>query len=79
MNIISVRNKFEFHVDQIKSKSRSFNVSATNLNENFPLGIFKISGLSRTFSLDRNSSGGGIMLFVREGIPAKLQVRIMLF
>ena len=47
-------------------------VSETKLDESFPQGQFKISGFSRPFRLDRNSNGGGIMLFVREDIPAKL-------
>ena len=46
-------------------------VSETKLDESFPQGQFKISGFSRPFRLDRNSNGGGIMLFVREDIPAK--------
>ena len=38
-------------------------VSETQLDESFPQGQFKISGFSRPFRLDRNSNGGGIMLF----------------
>ena len=38
----------------------------------FPQGQFKISGFSRPFRFDRNSNEGGIMLFVRGDIPAKL-------
>ena len=47
-------------------------VSETKLDESFPQGQFKISGFSRPFRLDRNSNGGGIMLFSCEDIPAKL-------
>ena len=47
-------------------------VSETKLDESFPQGQFKISGFSKLFRHDRNSKGGGIMLFVREDIPAKL-------
>ena len=43
-------------------------VSETNLDESFPQGQFKINSFSRSFRLDRNSNGGGIMLFVREDI-----------
>ena len=72
LNINSLRNKFEFLVDQIKGKVDLLMVSETKLDENFPQGQFKISGFSRPFKLDRNSNGGGIILFVREDIPAKL-------
>ena len=42
------------------------------LDESFPQSQFKISGISRPFKLDRNSNGGGIMLFAREDIPVEL-------
>ena len=71
-NINSLRNKFEFLVDQIKGKVDVLIVSETKLNESFPQGQLKISGFSWPFRLHRNSNGGGIMLFVREDIPAKL-------
>ena len=72
LNINSLRNKFEFLVDQIKGKVDLLMVAETKLDKSFPQGQFKISGFSRPFRLDRNSNGGGIMLFVREDIPAKL-------
>ena len=31
-----------------------------------------IKGFSELYRLDRNSKGGGIMLFIREDIPSKL-------
>ena len=45
LNISSLRNKFEFLVDQIKEKVDRLMVSETKLNESFPQGQFKISGL----------------------------------
>ena len=73
LNINSLRNKFEFLVDQIKGKVDLLMVSETKLDESFPQGQFKISGFSRPFRLDRNSIViRRIMLFVREDIPAKL-------
>ena len=47
-------------------------VSETKIDESFHLGQFKINGFNVSFRLDHNSNGGGIMLFVREDIPAKL-------
>ena len=47
-------------------------VSETKVDPSFPLNQFAIKGFSVPFRLDRNSSGGGIMLFVREEIPSKL-------
>ena len=47
-------------------------VSETKVDPSFPSSQFAIKGFSVPFRLDRNSSGGGIMLFVREEIPSKL-------
>ena len=47
-------------------------ISETKIDESFPVGQFKINGFSAPFRLDCNSNGGGIMLFVRKDIPAKL-------
>ena len=47
-------------------------ISETKIDESFPLGQFKINGFHAPPRFDRNSNRGGIMLFVREDIPAKL-------
>ena len=47
-------------------------ISKTKIDESFPLAQFKVNGFNAPFRLDRNSNGGGIMLFVRDDIPAKL-------
>ena len=46
-------------------------ISETKLDDTFPTWQFLIDGFKTPFRLDRNKNGGGIMLFVREGIPAK--------
>ena len=46
-------------------------VSGTKLDPFFPSSQFAIKDFSVPFRLDRNISGGGIMLFVREEIPSK--------
>ena len=47
-------------------------ISETKVDPSFPSSQFPIESVSSPFRLDRNSSGGGIMLFVREEIPSKL-------
>ena len=74
LNTNSLRNKFEFLADQIKGKVDLLMVSECKIDESFPQGQFKIIGFSRQFRLDRNSNGGGIMLFVCEEVQAKLIV-----
>ena len=46
-------------------------VSETKI-DNFPVRSFVIDGFSTTYRLDRDSNGGGIMLYVREDIPSNL-------
>ena len=46
-------------------------VSETKI-DNFPVGNFVIDGFGTTYRLDRDSNGGGIMLYVREDIPSNL-------
>ena len=72
LNINSSRNIFEFLVEFIGSKVDILMISETKIDESFPLGQFKVNGFNAPFRLDRNINGGGIMLFVREDIPAKL-------
>ena len=71
LNISSLRNKFDSLVDQIKGNVDILVISETKLDESFPVGQFKILGFATPFRRDRNEFGGGIMVFVREDIPAK--------
>ena len=68
----SLRNEFKFLVEFVKSKVNILIISETKNDERSPLGQFKINGFNTPFRLDRNSNSGGIMLFVREDIPAKV-------
>ena len=47
-------------------------VFETKLDDNFPEGQFLIEGFHSPFRFDRNRNGGGIMIYLREDIPAKL-------
>ena len=47
-------------------------ISETKIDEGFPKGNFLIEGFSTPIRLDRDSKGGGIMLYVRADIPSNL-------
>ena len=47
-------------------------VSETKIDDSFPQGQFVIEGFSALYRLDRKCLGGGVMLFLREGIPYNL-------
>ena len=47
-------------------------ISETKIDERFPKRNFLIEGFSTPYRLDRDSTGGGIMLYVRADIPSNL-------
>ena len=44
----------------------------TKIDESFPKVKFLIEGFSTSYRLDRDSNGGGTLLYVREDIPSIL-------
>ena len=48
-------------------------VSETKLNEEFPNSQFEINGYynSGPYRRDRNEHGGGLMIFIKQGVPVK--------
>ena len=71
LNINSLRNKFNLLCEQIKGSIDIFMISETKLDDSFPQGQFLIDGFHSPLRFDRNKSGGGILLYVREDIPTK--------
>ena len=71
ININSIRNKFELLRDEIESNVDILLISETKLDDTFPSEQFLMDGFSAPYRIDRNTNGGGLMLFVREGIPYK--------
>ena len=55
-----------------KDKMNILMVSETKLNSSFPETLFRIEGNAPSFRYERKSNGGGILLFVKEGVPAKI-------
>ena len=46
-------------------------ISETKLNASFPSKQFILDGYSLPYRLDRSNKGGGLLLFIKEGIPTK--------
>ncbi len=71
LNINSIRNKF----DELKMVTAGnidvLIITETKLDHSFPTGQFYMEGFSTPFRLDRNSKGGGILIYVREDLPTK--------
>ena len=43
----------------------------TKLDDSFPCNQFRMEGYQEPFRIDRNLYGGGIILFIREGVSCK--------
>ena len=71
LNINSLRYKFDSFVEILHSNVDILLISETKTDSSFPTAQFKIEGHT-TYKLDRNSNGGGILLYVREDIPSTL-------
>ena len=71
ININAVERKFESLVSLIKDKVDIIMISETKIDGSFPLCQFEIDGYCSPFRLDRNSHGGGIMMFFPDYLPCK--------
>ena len=58
--------------DQIENNIGILLVSGTKIDYSFAIRNFLIDWFSTPYRLDRNSNGGGLMLFVREDISSNL-------
>ena len=58
LNINSLRNKFDYLIEQITGNIDILMISETKLDSSFPTGQFLINGYSEPFKIDRNSQGG---------------------
>ena len=72
LNINSMRNKFDLLVEKVASNIGVLMISETRIDESFPVGHFLLAGFSVPYRSDRDSKGGGVLLYVREGIPSDL-------
>ena len=68
----SLRNKFELLTEMVWEKVDLLMISETKLDFSFPNAQFYMKSHSQSYRLDKNSKGGGIILYVREDIPSKL-------
>ena len=71
LNINSLRNKFESLKFLIGANVDVLIIAETKLNATLPAAQFLIEGFKKPFRYDRNDHGGGPLIYVREGIPAK--------
>ena len=61
-----------FLADIVKDNIDILMMLESKLDDSFPDSQFLIKGFCKPFRLDRNANGGGIMLFNRSDVPAKV-------
>ena len=71
LHINSLRSKVDLLAEQMKGIINELVISEVELDESFPVGQFRILGYASSFRLDCDQHGAGIMVFIREDIPAK--------
>ena len=72
ININSIRNKFHMLASQVEGNADVVMISETKLDDTFPVDQFVLEVFSKLFRIGHNKNGGGILLFVRDDIPARL-------
>ena len=69
LNINSIRNKFDVLSFIIDTNIDIY--SDTKLDDSFSYAQFRLKGFCTPYRLDRNSKGGGLLLYFREDIPSR--------
>ena len=72
LNINSIRDKFDFLSFIIENNANILLISETKLDDSFASGQIKICEFSMPCRFDRDSMSGGLLLYIRDNIPAKL-------
>ena len=68
LNINSVPNKFNQLEELVLKHVDIFMPTETKLDDSFPNSQFPVDGFSEPFKIDRNRSGGRVMIYVRDVI-----------
>ena len=71
LNINSLRNKFDSLVRMLHNNLDILLIYETKIDSSFPIAQFQIEAYT-TYRLDRNTNGGGKLLYIREDIPSTL-------
>ena len=72
ININSLKNKFELLTEMVWDKPFFLMISETKLDSSFPDAQFYMKSCSNPYRLDRNSKGGGKIVYIREDNSFKL-------
>ena len=66
----SIRNKHSDLFSIIDSNVEIVTIAETKLDSSFPSAQFIVDGYSALYRKDRNANGGGLLVYIKEGIPS---------
>ena len=72
LSINSLQNNFDFLCSKISSNIDLLLFSETKLDDLFPIAQFLKSGFCKSYRLDRCSSSGSLLLYIKEDMPSHL-------
>ena len=72
INLNSLRNKFDVLTNSVSEYIDILMISEIKLDDTFPHALYHLKDFSNPYRLDRNSHGGGILVYVRDNIPSNL-------
>ena len=70
ININSVRNKLKNLVDVVNDNFDVLAIAETKLNDSFPDSQFLIQGYKAPYRLDKTDTSGGILVYIKNGLPS---------
>ena len=71
LNINHIIGKFDSMKEIIRDNIDILAISETKIDHSFPTSMFDINGYSLPFRCDRDANGGGVLVYVKEGIPCR--------
>ena len=70
INTNSLPGNFDQVKEVILKNADILVITQTKIDDTFPLGQFYVEGFTMPYRLDRNCNGGGVIVYVRDGIPS---------
>ena len=72
ININSMRNKLESLMAAVAGNIHILLITETKMDSTFPENQFYLNGCNVPYRHDRNTNGGGILVYVRDDIRSRI-------
>jgi len=76
LNINSIRNKFDNLQTILNDKMDVLAIAESKIDNSFPTSQFCIKGFKSPFRLDVNDRSGGMLVYVKVGIPTNQLINL---